>query len=85
MWIFDKLNSVDGYDIYWLHEKDTKGIDEDELYVDEYRFYDDCEEIVKGGTEGFANYIVPDEMLDEWKEEAKEEDEDWIDLQKELY
>ena len=76
---FDVLHTRDGYDIYWLYVREstdykwingtkypTNAIDPDDLYYNEYSFYDACEEIVMSGT-NYENYAVPEELLEEWE------------------
>jgi hypothetical protein len=80
---FDVLHTRDGYDIYWLYcrtPKDykringtwcpTTDIDPDDLYYNEYSFYEECEEVVMSGAY-YENYAVPEELLEEWENNLK--------------
>ena len=74
-WVFDSIDTFDGYSIYWLHKEDEKTIDPDSLYSDKYRFLDDCEEIVLAGDK-FINYIVDEDLIEEWEQVRDEEEEE---------
>jgi len=78
VYYFDVLHTRDGYDIYWLYSRTdadykvvggtrypTNTIDPDELYVNEYAFYEACEDIVKQGKR-FINYAVLQDDIDSW-------------------
>lgn len=80
---FDVLHTRDGYDIYWLHYRTPKDytiingykypktdIDPDNLYYNEYSFYEECEEVVMSGHK-YKNYAVPEELLEEWENNFK--------------
>tara|TARA_Y100000114_G_scaffold115143_1_gene109228 strand:- start:2789 stop:3067 length:279 start_codon:yes stop_codon:yes gene_type:complete len=78
-YFFDRIMTADGYDLYWLYLREptdykwingikypTNAIDPDDLYYNEYAFYDACEDIVMSGY-NYENYAVPEELLEEWK------------------
>ena len=80
---FDVLHTRDGYDIYWLYVREptdykwingvkypTNSIDPDNLYYNEYSFFEECEEVVMSGA-NYENYAVPEELLEEWKNNLK--------------
>ncbi|MAR68782.1 MAG: hypothetical protein CL833_16155 [Crocinitomicaceae bacterium] len=80
VYYFDVLHTADGHDIYWLYSRgpkeykmingtkySTTAINPEELYVNEYSFYDDCEDIVKQGKV-WVNFSVPQDYIDEWME-----------------
>ena len=84
-YFFDRIMPADGHDLYWLYLREpndykwingikyhTNNIDPDDLYYNEYSFYDACEEIVKSGK-SFENYAVPDAMMHLWEEEMEAE------------
>tara|TARA_R100001510_G_C7538606_1_gene127120 strand:- start:301 stop:609 length:309 start_codon:yes stop_codon:yes gene_type:complete len=94
VYFFDKMYTQDGHELYWLHSRTeddykvingtrypTNSINPDELYVNEYDFYDACEDIVKA-DEMWNNYAVPQNLIDEWESfdenEITEEDNMWI-------
>ena len=78
-WFFDRLETYDGYIIYWLHTGGaTDDIEPEDLFYDEYCFMDKCEEIVLSG-DTFTNYcdeIMPDEMIEEWEKEKEIDERD---------
>ena len=45
-YIFDKLHTADGYDIYWLHDERHDAIDPDDLYYDKDDFEDKCRDCI---------------------------------------
>jgi len=80
VYYFDVLHTNDGYDIYWLYSRTdadykwvngtrypTNNIDPDELYVNEYAFFEACEDIVKQGKR-FINYAVNEEDIKLWEQ-----------------
>lgn len=80
VYYFDVLHTRDGHDIYWLYSRgpkeyrivngtkySTTAIDPEELYINEYSFYDDCEDIVKQGKV-WVNWAVPQDYIEEWME-----------------
>lgn len=84
-YFFDQLLTRDGHDLYWLYSRTpsdykfvegtrfpTNTIDPDDLYYNEYSFFDACEDIVKSGKT-FENYAVPDAMMHLWEEEMAAE------------
>lgn len=84
-YFFDQLITRDGHDLYWLYSRTlsdykfvdgirypTNTIDPDDLYCDEYSFYDACEDIVKSGK-SFENYAVPDNYMHLWEQEMEAE------------
>jgi hypothetical protein len=71
-WIFDKLDTADGHDIYWLHEENNNIIDPDDLYYDKYIFYEQCRDIVLDKYEDYINYVIEESQIVEWKEEQED-------------
>ncbi len=75
--IFDKIESRDGFDIYWIHRGTEKTIDPDNLYTDEYSFMDSCEEILRDGKyqseniDTIINFTIDLEDLKEWAKDRK--------------
>ena len=81
-WKFDRLETSDGYIIYWLHTGGaTTDIEPEDLFYDEYNFMNKCEEIVLRG-DTFTNYcdeLMPDEMIEEWEKAKEDNDLDFND------
>ena len=77
-WVFDSIDTFDGYSIYWLHKEDEKTIDPDNLYSDKYSFLDECEQIVLLGQK-FINYVVDEDLIEEWEQVRDEEEEEEIE------
>ena len=83
-YFFDHLITRDGHDLYWLYSRTpsdykfvegtrfpTNTIDPDDLYVNEFEFYEACRDIVLD-KKNYENYSVPDAYLLEWEMERDE-------------
>ena len=68
---FDRLETYDSYDVYWLHPEDNNRVEPDDLYHCEYNFEDACKEIVQNG-DPYINHHFEDETIEEWLTEEKE-------------
>ena len=82
-YIFDKLDTADGYEIYWLHEQGritdkyaNDQIDPDDLYYCEYAFEERCRDIVleceADGNVDYINYAFDEDEIELWKAEQRE-------------
>ena len=69
-YIFDKLHTADGYDIYWLHDERHDAIDPDDLYYDKDDFEEKCIEIVFDENLDYIDYVFGEE-IQEWIREAE--------------
>ena len=85
-YVFDKLDTADGYEIYWLYKEGeytnkygSDLIQPDDLYYDRYAFEERCRDIVllnehEGGVE-FTNYAFEEDEIELWKAEEREAQE----------
>lgn len=79
-WVFDKLDTADSYEIYWLYETGklvnefgSDMIDPDDLYYDRDAFYEKCRDIVlEDEEEDWINYAIDESQIEEWKQEDKD-------------
>lgn len=69
-YIFDQLNTADGYEIYWLHDERHDAIDPDELYYYKDEFEEKCKEIVFDEDVDYIDYVFEEE-IQEWIREAE--------------
>ncbi len=69
--IFDKLDTADGFEIFWLHEDGDYTVNPDDLYYDEYQFIDTCEHIVIEGRP-YVNFAIEENIISEWEKEREE-------------
>ena len=71
--ILDVLYTADDREIYWIHDSyDVEGIDPDDLYVDEYAFLDEVEQLVASGEitrDNITNYTCFEEEIEEYFKE----------------
>ena len=72
-WVFDKINTFDGYEVYWLHKKQDKAIEPESLYYNIYDFEEECEQIVIMNMK-FVNYVFDDDTIEEWERIRDEEE-----------
>lgn len=77
-YVFDKLHTVDGYEIYWLYKQGEYTnkygndlIQPDDLFYDEYAFEDQCRHIVSHPNYDFINYVFEEDEINEWIEEEE--------------
>lgn len=70
-YIFDKLDTADGYEIYWLHDELDNDINPDDLYSYKDEFEEKCKKIVFDEFP-FIDYVFGDD-IQEWIREKEEE------------
>jgi len=69
-YVFDKLDTADGYEIYWLHDELDETINPDDLYSYKDEFEEKCREIVFDEYSDYIDYVFEEE-IDEWRQEAE--------------
>jgi len=75
--ILDVLYTADDREIYWIHENgpaDT--LSPDDMYVDEYAFLDEIEQLVASGEitrDNITNYTCFEEEIEEYFKEYQDE------------
>lgn len=69
-YVFDYLNTSDGYEVGWLHEIGQKDIEDpdSELFYDKYGMMSVAKELILEGNE-FDNYWLDEEDILEWIDE----------------
>lgn len=77
-YVFDKLHTADGYEIYWLYKEGeytnkygSDLIQPDDLYYDQYTFEERCREIVFDEDCDYINYALEEDEINEWIREAE--------------
>lgn len=79
-YVFDKLDTADGYEIYWLYkegantnEYNNDVIDPDDLFYDMDAFKERCRDIVLDEDCDYINYAIEEDEIEMWKQEALDE------------
>jgi len=64
-YIFDILDTADGYEIYWLHDELDNDIKPDDLYSYKDEFEERCKKIVFDESSDYIDYVFGDD-IQEW-------------------
>tara|TARA_R100000278_G_C5421566_1_gene146764 strand:+ start:395 stop:643 length:249 start_codon:yes stop_codon:yes gene_type:complete len=64
-YVFDILDTADGYEIYWLHDELDHNINPDDLYCYKDEFEERCKEIVLEDSYHYIDYVFGDD-IEEW-------------------
>ena len=75
--ILDVLYTADNQEIYWIHENGpADALSPDDIYVDEYAFLDEVEQLIASGEitrDNITNYTCFEEEIEEYFKEYENE------------